>query len=138
VRTYFEDFDYGRLRRDDPRFVRLSEICTDDYEISFYSDKGFQTTRGLESFQQMIADAMFPTWSSIGFTVEDMIAEGDRVAAQIMIRGTLSGDFRGHPARGRSVTFPGNNVLTVRDAKVSGERVFEDFYSVMRQIGALP
>jgi hypothetical protein len=43
-------------------------MCTDDYEISFYSDGRFQATRGLDAFQQMIADAMFPTWLSIRFT----------------------------------------------------------------------
>ena len=46
---------------------------------------------------QMIR-AAFPDWSS---TPEDMVVEGDKVAARWTVRGTHQGDFMGIPATGR-------------------------------------
>src|SRR5262245_5225114 len=40
-------------------------------------------------------------------TIEDLVAEGDRVVARITARGTHSGELFGHPPTGRQVTLTG-------------------------------
>ena len=40
-------------------------------------------------------------------TIEDLIAEGDKVAARITMTGTHTGDFFGIPPTGRQVKFTG-------------------------------
>lgn len=71
-------------------------------------------------------------------TIEDLIAEGDKVVSRNTVTGTHRGDFMGHPATGNSVNY--SEIFIFRFA---GGRVVEtwgvvDFLSPMRQIGLIP
>jgi steroid delta-isomerase-like uncharacterized protein len=68
-------------------------------------------------------------------TVEDMVAEGDRVAGRNSVSGTHQGDYMGHPATGRSVVY--NEIFIFRFA---GGRIAEtwgvvDVFSQLKQLG---
>jgi predicted ester cyclase len=71
-------------------------------------------------------------------TIEDLIAEGDKVVIRNVVTGTHQGEYRGIPPTGRSVTY--NEVLISRFA---GGRVAEtwgvvDVFSQMKQLGVIP
>lgn len=71
-------------------------------------------------------------------TIEDLIAEGDKVVSRNTVTGTHRGDFMGHPATGNSVNY--SEIFIFRFA---GGRVVEtwgvvDVLSLMRQIGLTP
>ena len=71
-------------------------------------------------------------------TVEDMIAEGDKVAARDTVTATHHGEYMGLPPTGRSITY--NEIFICRFA---GGRIAEswgivDDLSQLRQLGALP
>jgi steroid delta-isomerase-like uncharacterized protein len=71
----------------------------------------------------------------IHVTVEDVIAEGDKVVARNTVTGTHLGDYRGVPPTGKSVTY--NEIFIVRFA---GGRIAEiwgvvDVLSQMKQLG---
>ncbi len=139
VRRFFEEFDFGRLRDDDPRHARLGEICAQDYRTHRLIGGDFvvQST-GLAEFQASVSQYMFPTWSRVSFRVVEMLEEGPKVSSQVVITGVIAGSFRGYPGNNTEVVFGGNNVVEIRDGKICGEWVFEDFYSVLQQIGAMP
>jgi steroid delta-isomerase-like uncharacterized protein len=71
-------------------------------------------------------------------TVEDVIAEGDKVVARNTVTGTHQGEYMGLQATGKSVTY--NEVFIARFA---GGRIAEtwgivDVLSQMRQLGVIP
>jgi steroid delta-isomerase-like uncharacterized protein len=71
-------------------------------------------------------------------TVEDLIAEGDKVVARLTLRGTHSGDFQGIPPTGKQVTMTGISISRITDNKIQEYWSNRDDLEVMRQLGALP
>ncbi len=74
----------------------------------------------------------------IKWTLEEMIAEDDRVAARFTMRGTHRGTFFGVPPTGRTIA-----VQTMNFYRLSGEQFVEergqpDLLGLLQQIGALP
>lgn len=72
------------------------------------------------------------------FTVEDMIAEGDRVAARLTMRGTHSGPLNGIPATGRSVVVSGMSIERVADGRIVEGWNENDALGMLTQLGVLP
>jgi steroid delta-isomerase-like uncharacterized protein len=71
-------------------------------------------------------------------TVEDVIAEGDKVVSRNSVTGTHHGEYMGIPPTGKTVTY--NEIFIVRFVK---GRVAEtwgvvDVLSQMRQLGVIP
>lgn len=71
-------------------------------------------------------------------TIEDLIAEGDKVVSRNSVTGTHQGEYMGRPPTGRSVTY--NEIFIFRFA---GGRIAEtwgvvDVLSQMKQLGVLP
>jgi hypothetical protein len=91
------------------------------------------------------ADALKRVWAillqafpDLHVTVEDVIAEGDKVVTRNTVTGTHQGDFMGRPPTGKSVSY--NEIFIFRFA---GGRVAEtwgvvDSLSVMRQLDLIP
>jgi predicted ester cyclase len=71
-------------------------------------------------------------------TIEDLIAEGDKVVARNSVTGTHQGEYMGLPPTGKSVTY--NEIFIVRFA---GGRIVEtwgvvDVLSQLKQLGVIP
>lgn len=88
---------------------------------------------GLAAFKQFVAGVrtVFP---DIHFTTDNLIAEGDRVAARWAMTGTQEGDFMGIPASGRHFTVPGVSILRLSEGQVAETELFWE----MEQLGAAP
>lgn len=67
-------------------------------------------------------------------TIEDLIAEGDRVVARISARGTHTGELFGHPATGKPVTLSGIAIYRIVDGRIA-ERWAEQGLGVLEQLG---
>ncbi|WP_033823138.1 ester cyclase [Kitasatospora sp. MBT63] len=67
-------------------------------------------------------------------TVEDLVAEGDRVIAFWRIEGTHSGPVFGVPATGRFFTGHSISTLTIKDGKVVRYNVLPDRLGIIRQL----
>jgi steroid delta-isomerase-like uncharacterized protein len=72
------------------------------------------------------------------FTVDDMIAEGDRVATKKTFTGTHTADFFGIPPTGRRVTLQYADIMRVRDGKIVEHWLSMDQLSFMQQLGVIP
>ena len=70
-------------------------------------------------------------------TVEDQIAEGDKVVTRWRFRGTQRGALYGHPASGNTVAVAGFHVHRIVDGKIVEVWALGDFYGLLMQIGAL-
>jgi predicted ester cyclase len=71
-------------------------------------------------------------------TVEDLIAEGDKVVARWRSRATHRGEYMGIAPTGNRVEFTGISVYRIEAGKIAESWNVEDKLSLMRQIGAVP
>ena len=74
----------------------------------------------------------------IRFTIEDMVAEGDKVATHYTVRGTHTGDLRGIAPTRKQVTVMGTGIHRVAGGQVVEERSVWDTLSLMQQLGVVP
>jgi len=93
--------------------------------------------QGPEGFKQWvsIARAAFPDFQ---ITVEDMIAEGDKVVGRISIRGTNTGSLMGMPPTGKQVAFSGIFIRRFAGGKFVEGWDVNDAMSLMQQLGVIP
>lgn len=77
-------------------------------------------------------------FSDVQWSIEDMVAEGDMVAARFTMRGTHNGAFMGVPATGRPVQVSAMNFYKVSGGKIVEEYGQPDMMGLMLQIGAIP
>jgi steroid delta-isomerase-like uncharacterized protein len=81
----------------------------------------------------MIAAGLAPQ-----FTVEDVIAEGDRVVVRWINTGTHVGAFAGIPPTGRTFTISGIDIYRVTDGLLCEHWDVVDQLSLLGQLGLLP
>jgi predicted ester cyclase len=70
-------------------------------------------------------------------SIEDLIAEGDRVVARWRARATHRGEYAGVPPTGREVEFTGISVYRIEGGRIAQSWTEEDDLGLMRQIGAV-
>lgn len=72
------------------------------------------------------------------WTVEEQIAEEDKVVTRFEWTGTHRAEFLGVPATGRSVKVWGVVIDQFEDGKIKGTRILMDALGLMMQLGAFP
>jgi predicted ester cyclase len=70
-------------------------------------------------------------------TIEDLIAEGDRVVAGWKSLATHQGDYMGIPPTGNRVEFTGISFYRIEEGKIAESWTVEDQLGLMGQIGAV-
>lgn len=60
----------------------------------------------------------------------------DGVVSELVVRGTHRGDFFGVPATGRRIELPVTIFVSFADGRMSGERLYYDLLTLLRQLGA--
>ena len=90
-----------------------------------------------EGIKQLLSmfRAAFPDGS---MTIEDMIAEGDKVVSRKTYRGTHQGEFLGIPPTGRHVSVGLIDIMRIVDGKVVEHWRVGDDLSMLQQLGVLP
>ena len=71
-------------------------------------------------------------------TIEEMVAEGEKVAERHSARGTHEGEFMGVAPTGKQVEFQGQAIFHISEGKVLERRGMPDMLGLMQQIGAVP
>ena len=71
-------------------------------------------------------------------TIEDIIAEGDKVVQRFTARGTHKGEFMGIPPTGKQVTVAGIAIHRITDGKIVENWVNMDMLGMMVQLGVVP
>ena len=72
-------------------------------------------TEGFKAFHRKFCNA-FP---DLKISVEDVVAEGDKVAARWKATMTHSGDSLGFPASGKKTTMDGSTLVIIRNGKIA-------------------
>jgi steroid delta-isomerase-like uncharacterized protein len=85
------------------------------------------------------AIGMFLTaFPDVHLTVEDMIAEGDKVVTRYTSRGTQKGAFVGIPPTGKQMTVSSIVVARIADGKIVEEWGLDDQMGMLQQLGVIP
>ena len=71
-------------------------------------------------------------------TIEDMIAEGDKVVARLTASGTQQGAFLGIPSTGKHATISDIEVVRIVNGKFVEIWVQADFLGLLQQLGVVP
>ena len=74
----------------------------------------------------------------IQWTLEETIAEGQKIAARFTMRGTHMGEFLGVPPTGKTISVQAINFYRIANAQIVEERGQPDLLGLLQQIGALP
>ncbi len=90
-----------------------------------------------EPLMQHIAfsEAAFPGY---WFSVEDMIAEGDKVACRAVMHGTQQGELMGIPPTGKSINVDFIIIYQIADGKIVNHWLQNDTMTMLQQLGAMP
>jgi steroid delta-isomerase-like uncharacterized protein len=88
---------------------------------------------GIKDRYRMLIEGLDPT-----FTIEDVIAEGDKVVVRWTNNGTNVGDFLGIPATGRSFSTAGIDIYRLEAGKLAEHWHVVDVFGQMQQLGLLP
>jgi steroid delta-isomerase-like uncharacterized protein len=89
---------------------------------------------GLKQFVTSIRTA-FP---NLHFTIDDLLAEGDKVTTRWTVTGTHQSEFAGIPATGKPVTVAAINIHRIVDGKVQEGWLNWDALGMMQQLGVIP
>ena len=112
----------------------LDELCAPDF-VNHSAPPGVPPTReGLEQLTALFRRA-FPDGQ---MAIEEMLAEGDRVATRKTFRGTHQGDLMGLPPTGRRVEIGLIDIVRVVDGRVVEHWNAVDNLGMMQQLGAIP
>ena len=92
---------------------------------------------GPEGFKKLVTmfRAAFPDLHS---TVEDLIAEGDKVVGRMTTRGTHQGEFMGIAATGKQIEFSEIHIIRIAGGKAVEHWGISDDMGMMQQLGVIP
>jgi len=97
-----------------------------------------QDLHGIEEAKQF-ASTYFEAFPDTSFSVEDMIAEGDKVVSRFTVRGTHQGETEEFgPPTGRRVEQEGITIHRIEGGKIVEEWNQYDNLSILQQLGLAP
>jgi steroid delta-isomerase-like uncharacterized protein len=114
-------------------WAAYDELNAPDF-VNLSAPPGVPTDReGGKMFLTAFANA-FP---DSHIAVDDMIAEGDRVATKKTMTGTHTGEFNGIPPTGKRVAIQYVDILRLRDGEIIEHWLSMDQLSFMQQLGVI-
>ncbi len=112
----------------------IDELCSPEF-VNHSAPPGLPANcEGVKLVTAMFRQAFPDSY----FTVEDMIAEGDKVATRKTFHGTHEGEFMGIPPTGRAVSIDLIDIVRVVDGKVVEHWSMGDNLGMMQQLGVIP
>ncbi len=112
----------------------IDELCSPEF-VNHSAPPGVPSNcEGVKQVTAMFRQAFPDSY----FTVEDMIAEGDKVATRKTFRGTHQGQFMGIPPTGRRVSIGLIDIVRIADGRVVEHWSMGDNLGMMQQLGVIP
>ena len=125
VRRFFEG-----VNRHEPE--TLTEFCTSDY-VGHYTDHDSSAERTKEILIMFLS--AFPDFNA---SLDDLVAEGNKVAFRVIYRGTHTGDFRGNPPSGNKFEMVNSGIFRITNGKLAELWFTMDELHMMRDLGIIP
>lgn len=81
---------------------------------------------------------LYTAFPDLHVTIEDLVAEGDKVVSRNSVTGTHQGDYMGVAPTGRAITYSEVFIARFADGRIAETWGIVDVLSQMRQLGAIP
>lgn len=127
VRCFLEAFNAGNL-------AGVAAVCAPNVVVH---NSGAPDPLNLEGFRQL-AGVFLAAFPGGKHTIEDLIAEGDKVISRVTYRGTHTGDLMGIPPTYKSVTVSAMIIDQLADGKIVESWRLFDQMAMMQQLGVIP
>ena len=115
------------------KLALVDELVAGDY-IGHTPLDDIQGPEGAKQFDSMLHEA-FPDYQ---VTVEDQIAEGDKVVTRWTCRGTHQGEFQGMSPTGQQMTMTGITIFRIANGKLVEGWTNPDLLGMLQQLGVVP
>ena len=102
-----------------------------------YHNSSMPDVKDLSSVKEFNAVA-YNAFPDIRFTIEDMVAEGDKVVYRYSARGAHKAEFMSIAPTGKQVTFTGIIITRIANGKFQEDWESMDGIYVLQQLGAVP
>jgi steroid delta-isomerase-like uncharacterized protein len=113
----------------------VNELLTPDFVEREELPPGMPRDReGIKQMTMMFRGA-FPDFN---VTIDDMIAEGDKLVVRTTWNGTQKGEFMGIPPSGKRVSFGVIDIIRISGGKFVEHWGLMDSSAMMQQLGAVP
>jgi steroid delta-isomerase-like uncharacterized protein len=128
MRRYFSVFEQGNIDL-------LERLLAPDYVNHSPATPDLPTgPEGVKGVVAMFRSGM----PDLRVIVEDMIAEGDKVATRYTLEGTHEGELFGVPPTGQRLSIKSISVERVLDGKIRDHWRITDSLDMMQQLGVIP
>jgi steroid delta-isomerase-like uncharacterized protein len=112
----------------------IEEFCSPEF-VNHSTPPGLPPDReGIKIVTAMFREAFPDSY----FTVEDMLAERDKVATRKTFHGTHRGEFMGTPPTGRQVSTGLIDIVRISEGQVVEHWSMGDNLGMMQQLGIVP
>lgn len=92
---------------------------------------------GIDAMNNVIT-ACRAAFHGLHVTIDDIMADGDKVTARFTARGIHKGEFMGLPPTGKAITMTGIEIFRVKDGKITELWGEANLMGLMQQLGILP
>ncbi len=111
----------------------IDELCSPEF-INHTAPPGVPPNcEGIKRVMAMFRQAFPDSY----FAVEDMVAEGDKVATRKTFYGTHQGEFMGIPPTGQRVSIGLIDIVRIADGRVVEHWAIGDNLGMMQQLGVI-
>lgn len=118
------------------RLDLMPEFFTEDLVV-YLGRASRDSPIGIEGFKERVTMAL-AAFPDIQLTVNDEIAEGDKVVYRWTVEGTHQGEFGDIPPTGKTITRAGIAIYRLVNGKIAENWLFADEVDFMQQLGVLP
>lgn len=119
---------------DPPRRQEYLDMHADDVILHGLPEMFSPDKEGLTQFYGVF----FHAFPGVTATAEHLIAEGDRIAVFIRLRGVNEGDFMGMPPSGKAIDVRGVSMLRFANGKIAERLMVFDQMTMLQQLGVVP
>jgi steroid delta-isomerase-like uncharacterized protein len=130
MRRFFEEWNKGKAAA----MAVIDELYAANIVLH---SAGGEEIRGIKDYKQSMSE-FFNAFPDNHFTLDDIVAEGDKVATRYTVTGTHKGAFKGIPPTNKKVTLWQIWIDRVVGGKFVEEWGRMDTLGMMQQLGVVP
>ena len=112
----------------------IDEICDANWTYHDPSDPQGNWPRGPQGMRQLV-NLYRSAFPDLHFTIEEEVAEGDKVVTRWTARGTHKGELMGIPPTGRQATVTGITINRIANGKIVEDWPPSDMMAYLQQVG---